>query len=81
MTHYAADAQPFFWSKLPQYSVKDTIWSQVDSASDIPLDDLADIFALDTATVKPDPKGKTKAPQAISVLDISKARAGPVIPC
>jgi len=67
--------QPFFWSKLPQYSVKDTVWNQVDLGSELALDDLADIFALnDVPTVKADPKGKAKAAAVISILDISESR-------
>lgn len=51
------------------------MWNQVDLGSELALDDLADIFALnDVPTVKADSKGKAKAAAVISILDISESR-------
>jgi hypothetical protein len=59
--------------------VKETVWNQVDLAAEVVLDDLADIFALNTvSTIKADPKGKSKASAVISVLDISKSGSRPM---
>ncbi|OCF43807.1 hypothetical protein I317_02411 [Kwoniella heveanensis CBS 569] len=65
--------KPFFWSKIPNYTVEGTIWASLSSSPsmdlELAMDDLGEVFALDTAPVKSKQKGKTK--EVVSVLDIS----------
>ncbi|WWC85530.1 uncharacterized protein L201_000394 [Kwoniella dendrophila CBS 6074] len=66
--------KPFFWSKMPAYAVRDTIWTSMSPSSEFDLDfrDLTEVFSVDTGAKKLE-KGKGKAKEVVTVLDITRS--------
>ncbi|KAK6904947.1 hypothetical protein I203_105766 [Kwoniella mangroviensis CBS 8507] len=66
--------KPFFWSKMPSYAVKDTIWTSLPGSEDLDLDfhDLNEVFSVDSGAKKMD-KGKGKGKEVVTVLDITRS--------
>ncbi|WVW81462.1 hypothetical protein I302_103456 [Kwoniella bestiolae CBS 10118] len=66
--------KPFFWSKMPAYAVKGTIWTSLPETNGLDLDfeDLAEVFSIDNGVKNLD-KGKGKAKEAVTVLDITRS--------
>ncbi|WVQ93958.1 hypothetical protein IAU59_001036 [Kwoniella sp. CBS 9459] len=69
--------KPFFWSKMPTYAVRDTIWTSLSASAppsmdlELAMGDLGEMFAVDAVPVRGKQKGKAK--EVISVLDITRS--------
>ncbi|WWC57807.1 uncharacterized protein I303_100342 [Kwoniella dejecticola CBS 10117] len=72
--HSQPRLKPFFWSKMPAYAVKDTIWTTLSAPDDLNMQfsDLSEVFSVE-AGVKTVEKGKGKSKEVVTVLDITRS--------
>ncbi|WWD06090.1 hypothetical protein V865_004175 [Kwoniella europaea PYCC6329] len=66
--------KPFFWSKMPAYAVKDTIWTSLPGSDglDLEFQDLNEVFSVDNGAKKLD-QGKGKGKEVVTFLDITRS--------